>query len=57
MIEYPTHFTKQKVCTHPEDSCAHVHHQSLIGIRVTCYNNVFLFTFSGAVIAYYGGSK
>ena len=50
MIEYPTHFTKQKQCTHPEDSCAHVHYQSLIGIRVTWFNNVFLFTFSGAVL-------
>ena len=35
--------------------CTGTYCQSLNANRVTCYNNVFLFTISCAVIAYYAG--
>ena len=60
MIEYPIHFTKQKQWPIRKTAVrmwTGTYCQSLIAIRVTCYNNVFLFTISCAVIAYHAGSK
>ena len=36
MIEYPTHFTKQKQYTQPEDNCADVHMNPIVD-RYSCH--------------------